>query len=203
MEVPHLCSDKRSKVPGKCTKVMGRPMVALVCHILLFPLFPLIWACKGQKGRRQGSKKLLWICSSNLPRNFALKNGSDFWWIFSGLCSPRNEERKLLKKIGENSEQNSGGTFVCNFSDLKIPANLVFQTCISFYRCFGSKENPSVYWHATLSCPLMAPSYTNFVSRSDLVLEPWIFYPISLCKRISRFIAFQTKVAYFCFALFA
>ena len=61
----------------------------------------------------------------------------------------------------------------------------------------SKKENPSVYWHATLSCPFMASNYANFVSRSDLVLislwmltMPWIFYPISLFRRASRFIAF-------------
>ena len=54
------------------------------------------------------SRRILWIFFSCLPGNFALKNGGDFWWIFSGLRLPRNEARKLLKKFGENSEQNSG-----------------------------------------------------------------------------------------------
>ena len=45
------------------------------------------------------SRKLLWIFSSNLPGNFALKNARDFWSIFSGLRFPRNEARKF----GENS----------------------------------------------------------------------------------------------------
>ena len=40
-----------------------------------------------------------------------VKNGGDFWWIFSGLRFPRNEARKVLKKFGENSEQNSGQKF--------------------------------------------------------------------------------------------
>ena len=47
------------------------------------------------------SKKLLWIFYSNLPGNFALKNGGDFWWIFSGLRFPQNEARKLLEKFGK------------------------------------------------------------------------------------------------------
>ena len=51
------------------------------------------------------SRKLLWIVLQ--PGNFTLKNGGDFWWIFSGLRFPRNEARKLLKTFGENSEQNS------------------------------------------------------------------------------------------------
>ena len=45
--------------------------------------------------------------SSNLPGNFALKNGGDFGEFF-WYPSPRNEAQKLLKKFGENSEQNSG-----------------------------------------------------------------------------------------------
>ena len=67
---------------------------------------------------------------SRLPGNFALKNGGDFWWIFSGLRFPRNEARKILEKFGKNSEQNSGQNSgrkfykfgelsVCSFSDLK------------------------------------------------------------------------------------
>ena len=74
-------------------------------------------------------KNFVNIFFSCLPGNFALKNGGDFWLIFSGLCLPRNEARKVLKKIGENSEQNSGqnagrkfekfGKFsFCNFPDL-------------------------------------------------------------------------------------
>ena len=76
------------------------------------------------------SRRILWIFFSRLPGNFALKNGGDFWRIFSGLRLPRNEARKVLEKFGENSEQNSGqnsgwkfakfGKFsFCNFSDLK------------------------------------------------------------------------------------
>ena len=53
-------------------------------------------------------RKTLWIFFPYLPGNFALKNGGDFWWIFSGLRFPRNEARELLEKFGENSEQNSG-----------------------------------------------------------------------------------------------
>ena len=71
-----------------------------------------------------------------LPGNFALKNGGDFWWIFSGLRFPRNEARKILRKFGENSGGNSGQNpgrkfekfgelSFCDFSDLK-KLNLVF-----------------------------------------------------------------------------
>ena len=62
---------------------------------------------------------------------FALKNGGDFGWISFGLRFPRNEARKLLKKLGEGSEQNPGNNSgqkiekfgelsFCNFSDLII-----------------------------------------------------------------------------------
>ena len=67
----------------------------------------------------------------NLPENIALKNGGDFWCIFSSLRFPQNEARKLLKNFGENSEQNSGKKSgrkfekfgelsFCNFCDLTL-----------------------------------------------------------------------------------
>ena len=66
---------------------------------------------------------------SGLPGDFALKNAGDLWRFFSSLRFPRNEARKLLKKFGENSEQNSGQNSgrkfekfgelsFCDFSDL-------------------------------------------------------------------------------------
>ena len=74
-------------------------------------------------------RKILWIFFACLAGNFALKNGRDFWWIFSGLRLPRNEARKLLENFGENSEQNSeqnsgrkiekfGELSFCNFSSM-------------------------------------------------------------------------------------
>ena len=83
----------------------------------------------------------------------------------------------------------------------------------------SNKENPSVYWHAILSCPLMASDYANwyrilisFRSRSGcwpflgLFMNPRIlrkcwWFPISLYRRASCFRAFQTKVAHCCFCL--
>ena len=73
----------------------------------------------------QLSRKLLWTFSSNLPGNFALKNGRIFWWIFSGLRFPQNEARKLLKKFGENSEKNSGQNSGRTFE--KIRGTFVLQ----------------------------------------------------------------------------
>ena len=78
------------------------------------------------------SRKLLWIFSSSLPGNFTLEIGRDFRLFFLGLRFPRNEARKLLKKCGETSEQNSGQhsgrnfenkigeLSFCNFSDLTL-----------------------------------------------------------------------------------
>ena len=114
---------KTSWVPSK-PKNLTRVVVSwgTVSKGLTIPWYPrwLLWPL---------SRNILWIFSSNLPGNFALKNGGDFWWIFSGLHLPQNEARKLLEKLGENSEpnsgQNSGWKFekfgklsFCNFPDL-------------------------------------------------------------------------------------
>ena len=96
----------------------------------------------------------------------------------------------------------SGGA---NYLPRFLPISF-FQVCISFYRCFGTfasnKENPSVYWHATLSCPLMASNYAtlylvpiSFLISFWLLTMPWISYLISFFRRASRFIAFQTIAA--------
>ena len=85
------------------------------------------------------SRRILWIFFSCLSGNFSLKNGGDFWWIFSGLRFPRNEARKILEKFGKNSEQNSGQNSgrkfekfgklsFCNFSDLTVHG-LHFTVC--------------------------------------------------------------------------
>ena len=53
----------------------------------------------------------------------------------------------------------------------------------------SKKENPSLYWHATLSCPFMAWNNANLdlVPISFWMLTmPWIIYPISFWQaRIS------------------
>ena len=56
----------------------------------------------------------------------------------------------------------------------------------------------------TLSCLYMASNYANsyLVPISFWMLtRPWIFYPISFCRRVSRFVVLQTKVAHLCFCL--
>ena len=71
---------------------------------------------------------------SYLPGNFALKNGGDFWWFFSGLHFPRNEARKLLKRFGGNSERNSGQNSGQKFekfgelSDCDFPGLTILRT---------------------------------------------------------------------------
>ena len=80
-----------------------------------------------------------------------------FWWIFSGLCLPRNEARKVLEKFGKNSEQNSGRKFekfgklsFCNFSDLKSNLKkwtLSFSSLFSRVPCFSSlRVSKSLLW---------------------------------------------------------
>ena len=67
----------------------------------------------------------------------------------------------------------------------------------------SSNENPSASWHATLSCPLMASNYANAYLVPISFWMPsttWTFQePISFYRRVSRFEAFQTKVAHFFF----
>ena len=73
------------------------------------------------------SRRLLWIFSSNLPGNLALKIAGDFWWIFSGLRFPRNEARKPSKNSGKirskirakfgTKIRKFGELSFCNFSD--------------------------------------------------------------------------------------
>ena len=54
-----------------------------------------------------------------------------------------------------------------------------------------NKDKPSIFWNATLSCPFMASNDANsyVVPISFWMLTmPWIFYPISFFRRVSRFI---------------
>ena len=83
---------------------------------------------------------------------------------------------------------------------------LVFEVFQDAWR--SNRENPSVHWGATLSCPLMASNMQiriSFRSRSDLVLDAdhalEFLEPISFYKCASRFVVFQTKMAHFSFCL--
>ena len=71
---------------------------------------------------------------------FCIENWRGFLVKFSGLCLPRKEARKLLKRFGENSEQNSGRNFekfgklsFCNSSDLTLLGNT--ETCTKIFWC--------------------------------------------------------------------
>ena len=79
---------------------------------------------------------------------------------------------------------------------------LVFEVFQDTWR--SNKDNPSVCWHVTLSCPFMASNYVNLylVPISFWMLNmPWILDPISFYRRASRCVVFQTKVAHLCFCL--
>ena len=106
-------------------------------HAVVFLLRPQILQCRGPFLERKNvllcllSRRILWIFFSCLPGNFALKNGGDFWWIFSGLRLPRNEARKSPREIRGKFGANFGAKFgtkirkirelpFCNFSDLKM-----------------------------------------------------------------------------------
>ena len=85
-------------------------------------------------------------------------------------------------------------------------AHLVLQVFRDIWP--SDKENPSVHWHATLSCPFMSSNYANpylvpisFWSRSGCWACLWFFYPNLLFRRASCFIVFWTKVAPECFCL--
>ena len=91
---------------------------------------------------------------------------------------------------------------------LRVTKYLIYEVFLDARR--SNKENPSVYWKVTLSCPFMASNYVNpylvlvsFWSHSGIwmLTMPWIFHPISFCSRASRFVVFQTKVAHLCFCL--
>ena len=47
----------------------------------------------------------LWMCSTDLPGDSALKNGGDSWWIFSALRLPRKQKRyERRRKFRERAE---------------------------------------------------------------------------------------------------
>ena len=138
-----LWTARRGTQPVIYPKLWG-PALRLCNSIFLLRLLP---------------RRILWIFSSCLPGNFALKNGGDFWWIFSGLRLPRNEARKVLEKFRENSEQNSGQNSgrkfekfgklsFCNFSGLTFFGSTL--GAIFWYRdvfFVASRWPKSPFWH--------------------------------------------------------
>ena len=122
--------------------------------------------------KRWASRNILWIFSSCLPGNFALKNGGDFWWIFSGLRFPRNEARNIPEKFGENSEQkfgaNPGRKFekfgelsFCNFSDRKV----LFVFFPEATRKLGAKKNNKQKTHT------VAVEIKSIIISKKLIVE--------------------------------
>ena len=93
----------------------------------------------------------------------------------------------------------------------QIHADLVFQPCISFLGCFRTLVAPLrkiLVYTGMLPClvpswPQMMQIRTSFRSRSALVLisDNALDFPISLYRRVSHFVAFQTKVVHLCFCL--
>ena len=88
----------------------------------------------------------------------------------------------------------------------------MLQACISFFEVFqdawrSKKENPNACWNATLSSPSWAQIMRiriSFWSRSDLVLDAdhdLDFLAYLVYRRVSRFVAFQRKVAHLCLCL--
>ena len=82
---------------------------------------------------------------------------------------------------------------------------LVFEVFWDAWR--SNKENPSVYWNATLSCRLTASNYANsylvpisFWSRSRCWPCLGLIIHLALQACIS-FCTFQAKVAHLCFCL--
>ena len=96
-----------------------------------------------------------------------------------------------------------GGNLLPKFMPISFSGvYLVFEVFQDAWR--SNKENPSVYWNATLPCPFMASNYANWylVPISFWMLTmPCIFYPISFCRRVSHLVVLQTKVAHLCFCL--
>ena len=87
------------------------------------------------------SRECLWIFSSNLRGNFALKNGGDFFC--SGLLSHEMKNKnssknsgkirsKIRGKIRDKNSKKFGEFSFCNFSDLRIQA--LYQA-IGISRC--------------------------------------------------------------------
>ena len=71
------------------------------------------------------SRKLLWIFPSNLPRDFALKNGGAFGEFCQVFVSHETKHENSLKnsgkirsKIWDENQKKIGELSFCNFSDL-------------------------------------------------------------------------------------
>ena len=119
------------------------------------------------------SRKLLWIFSSNLPGNFALKNGGAFWGIFSGLNFPRNEAPKL-KNLGKFRSNIRGttirkirGTFVLQLFRPKNQKTFryLWRFCSLLFRGFS----------VAFSWPSCLEKQFSCLFRGFFVAFSWLF----------------------------
>ena len=68
----------------------------------------------------------------------------------------------------------------------------------------SNKENPSVYWHATLSCPFLASKHaTSYLVPISfwMLTMPWIFFSDLAFQACISFCSVLDKVAPECFGL--
>ena len=103
------------------------------------------------------SRKLLWISSSNLPGNFALKNGGDFWWILLApfptkwsTKTPQQIQGKFGAKFGAKSGKKIrkfGELLFCNFSDVRKASSggnlgdvIISEILLPFGKTFLTRE---------------------------------------------------------------
>ena len=86
---------------------------------------------------------------------------------FSGLRFLENKARKLLKKFGENSEQNSGGNSgqkfekfgelsFCHFSDLKL--SVPYHPGRTYYQLIPQRQH-FLFQPQTLPSPCLSGSW--------------------------------------------
>ena len=135
-----------------------------------------------------GPFDIVWICCPQLPHH-PCKNGTHSTCFYStGGHTPNYERRR--KSITE------------------IHADLFFQACISFLRCFRTPVAPTreILVHTGM-LPCLALSWPQIMQIRIVLISfwmltmPWIFCPISFCRLVSRFALFQTKMAHLCFCL--
>ena len=137
---------------------------------------------------------------------FLRTSQSTLWGLgfqyFIGLCPAHNKHEQKRQRRTENKPQ----TYYWNSCRSRFSGvYLVFEVFQDTWH--SNKENPGVYWNATLSCPVMASNYAKLYLVPISIWShsgcwPCLgFLSISFCRRASRFVAFQTKVTPLCFCL--
>ena len=112
-----------------------------------------------------------------------------FGELFSGLRFPRIEARKVLKKFGENSEQNSGGKFeelsICDFSDLTLFGHPPFSGTLSS----GMKKAHKLLTHKLFENSVNPATSSQLTQGNAYFLEfggEHINFFVRLTGRLSR-----------------